>query len=75
MNEVKLNLLAMAREDLMGKFQLALETIRSGVNQNNIDTMLDLQLTYINQEYPSVEAIAARADEMLAYVEGRNISQ
>ncbi len=75
MNEVKLNLLAMAREDLMGKFQLALETIRSGVNQNNVDTMLDLQLTYINQEYPSVEAIAARADEMLAYVEGRNISQ
>ena len=75
MNEVKLTLLAMAREDLMGKFQLALEIIRSGVNENNIDTMLDLQLTYINQEYPSVEAIAARADEMLAYVEGRAISQ
>jgi hypothetical protein len=75
MNEVKLQLFAMAREDLMSRFQLALETIRAGVNADNMESMLDLQLTYINQEFPSVEAIAARANQMLAHIEGGNISQ
>lgn len=75
MNEIKLQLMSMAREDLMAKFQLTIETIRSGVNSDNLESMLDLQLTYINQDFPSVEAITARANEMLAYIEGGNISQ
>lgn len=75
MNEIKLQLFAMAREDLMSRFQLALEVIRAGVNSSNMESMLDLQLTYINQEFPSVEAVAARADQMLACIEGREISQ
>jgi hypothetical protein len=72
--EIKLNLISIAREDLMHRFNLMLETFRAHGPEKKEDAF-GSQLELIESYYPSVEAIVTRADEMLLYInEGSEIN-
>jgi hypothetical protein len=74
--EIKLSVLAMAREDLLHKFQQILEAFRMTADDNNRASLFEVQFDFIRDGYPTTEEINKRAEEMYSFVTGEaKISQ
>ena len=73
--EIKLALIEMAREDLMTRFQLILETFKMSESEENKAAVFEAQFELLEKHYPEADAITARAAHMGAYVLEEEISQ
>jgi hypothetical protein len=65
--EIRFDVLALAREDLMSKFFQTLEAFRSTIVEEQKTDFLQAQLDVIGS-FPSTEDILARAKELYAFV-------
>jgi hypothetical protein len=70
LQETKLALLKIAHDDLMTKFQIQLGLLNDfvGAYTNDKKEALEMVLGFIDSDYPAVEAIKQRAEEMAAFV-------
>jgi hypothetical protein len=74
--EIKLDVLAMAREDLTHRFHQVMDTFRLSADENNKASLFEAQFDFIRDGYPTTEEIINRAEELYSFlVEKNNISQ
>lgn len=74
--EIKLNVLAMAREDLVHRFQQVIDTFRITADENNKASLFEAQFDFIREGYPTTEEVVKRAEELYAFIVGnKEVSQ
>ena len=66
--EIRLDLLTMAREDLLQRFFQTLESFRSVTGEVDRGAFLEAQLDVIEKNFPTTEDIVARAEELYSFV-------
>jgi hypothetical protein len=69
--ETKLEILKLAHNDVMTKFQIQLGLLNefvSSYTDSNKKEALEMVLGFVDTDFPAVEAIKQRAEEMAAFV-------
>ena len=69
--ETKLEILKLAHNDVMTKFQIQLGLLNefvSSYTDSNKKEALEMVLGFVDTDFPAVEAIKQRAEEMTAFV-------
>jgi hypothetical protein len=71
--EIKLEILSIAREDLMYRFNQLLETFRVTAGENNKEALFEAQFELIRDGYPTAEEIKERAEALYLFVAGGEV--
>lgn len=66
--EIRLDVLTMAREDLLNRFHQMLEAFRLASDDANKSSLFEAQFELIRDGYPTTEEINKRAEELYEFV-------
>ncbi len=66
--EIRLDVLTMAREDLLNRFHQMLESLRLASDDTSKSALFEAQFELIRDGYPTTEEINKRAEELYQFV-------